>query len=51
MQRIGTLKNDDLVFRFIIDKSKEEEYFLEICDLKGTSMRQIAVTDIESIDP
>lgn len=39
------------MFRFVVDKSKEEEYFLDICDLKGNSLRQIAVWDIESIEP
>jgi hypothetical protein len=40
-----------VIFRFIIDKSKDEEYFLEICDSKGKSVRQIPVQDIESIEP
>lgn len=40
-----------LQFRFISDKSKTEEYFLDICDTKGKSWKQIAVIDIESIEP
>lgn len=35
VQKQGTIKNDDLIFRFIHDKSKDEEYFLEISTLKG----------------
>ena len=51
MQRQGTLKNDDLIFRFILDKSREEEYFLEMCDAKGKALRSIPVEDIEAIEP
>lgn len=53
VQRQGTLlKNEDLVFRFVVDKGRAEEYFLEICDGKGgKALRQIAVCDIEAIEP
>lgn len=39
VQRQGTLRNEDFIFRYILDKSKTEEYFLEICDSKGKSLR------------
>lgn len=39
VQRQGTIKNDDYIFRFILDKSRTEEYFLDICDSKGRSLR------------
>ncbi len=35
VQRQGTIKNEDLIFRFIHDKSKDQEYFLEILSQKG----------------
>lgn len=35
VQRHGGLRNEELVFRFIHDKSKEQEYFLEISSQKG----------------
>lgn len=35
VQRHGTIKNEDLIFRFIHDKSKDQEYFLEILSQKG----------------
>lgn len=47
----GTLRNEEYVFRFIRDKARTEEYFLDICDSKARSLRQIAVTDIQEIDP
>ena len=31
----GALRNEELVFRFIHDKSREQEYFLEISSQKG----------------
>jgi hypothetical protein len=40
-----------LIFRFIHDKSKEQEYFLEIATQKGQVIRLIAVSDIEEIEP
>jgi hypothetical protein len=40
-----------LIFRFIHDKSKDEEYFLEIATLKGQQVRLIPVSDIEEIEP
>jgi hypothetical protein len=45
------LKNDELIFRFVADKSRDEEYFLDICDSKGKSLRMIPVADIEQIEP
>lgn len=39
VQKQGTIKNDDYIFRFILDKSRTEEYFLDICDSKGRSLR------------
>lgn len=51
VQKQGTLKNDDLVFKFIHDKSKDQEYFLEISTPKGQQVRLIAVSDIEEIEP
>jgi predicted RNase H-like nuclease (RuvC/YqgF family) len=49
--RPGIVKNEDLIFRFTHDKSREEDYFLEICDSKGKPLRAIAVCDIEGIEP
>jgi hypothetical protein len=39
VQKQGTIKNDDYIFRFVRDKSRTEEYFLEICDSKGKAFR------------
>ncbi len=39
VQKHGPLKTDDLVFRFVVDKSRDQEYFLDICDSKGKSLR------------
>ena len=53
-QKIGTLKYDDVTFRFIYDSSKKDEdceYYLEICDSKGKTWKVISVLDIESIEP
>lgn len=34
------------------DKSRDEfEYYLDICDYKGKSWKQIPVLDIDSIEP
>lgn len=35
VQKQGTLKNEDLIFRFIHDKSRDPEYFLDISTQKG----------------
>ncbi len=35
----------------MIDRSQEEEYFLEIYDSKGKLLKSIAVIDIEAIEP
>ena len=35
VQKHGALRNEELVFRFIHDKSREQEYFLEISSQKG----------------
>lgn len=51
VQKPGPLRNEDLIFRFIHDKSREQEYFLEIANQKGQALRQIAVCDIEEIEP
>lgn len=35
-----------------MDKSRDEEYFLELCDSKsGKPLRSVAVCDIEEIEP
>jgi hypothetical protein len=49
--RFGVIKNEELIFRFVVDKGREEEYFLDICDAKGKSLRQIPVMDIDQIEP
>jgi len=46
VQRQGTLKNDDYIFKFIVDKSKSDEYFLEMSDSRGKPFRLLAVNDI-----
>ncbi|CDW87673.1 UNKNOWN [Stylonychia lemnae] len=51
-QKIGTIKLDEVTFRFACDSSREDsEYYLEILDYRGKSWKQIPVLDIESIEP
>eukprot|EP00347_Sterkiella_histriomuscorum_P023031 403336221 len=51
-QKIGTIKYDDVILRFMYDSSREDcEYFLDISDSRGKSWKQISVIDIDSIEP
>ena len=38
-------------FQFIVDKTKDEKYFLQISDQNGKQVKLISVIDIESIEP
>lgn len=49
---MGTIKYDECTFRFMCDRARDDgEYYLEVCDSRGKSWKQIPLLDIESIEP